>query len=357
MKPIPHDERFHAFKSERARQAFETSFVGLFEDVREYLKIDPAVLFALCARAPHLNAQAWKEAMKQGLGVAAAYQSHMDTYFYDLLLFNGIEQAGSPRTAAGLERMAALAEGPVADFGSGLGTVALFFSLMGLDVTSLEINSSLRQFQSWRFAKYGKSAPRFEPVSDHAYDLLLCTDVIEHLENPKAWVPFAARLLRPGGYLFLTHYFCKSDKKGGEYPMHLDDLDEVLAFFDQMERHFEPAPDQRNLDNSIAWRRRVELVEADGQFVAPSSEEEWRNASPFLPLGVALSCQRVAEDDLGYFVHKGDYFRKPERISKETYDYLHPSKERAFPSAEIRQTLTMLSRKKLVAWRRGRESQ
>jgi SAM-dependent methyltransferase len=353
MQPIPHEDRFHVFKSEEARRAFNIAFGGLFEDLAEYLKLSPSVLYTLSARGPHLNAQAWKEVMNQGIDLTTAYRTHMDTYFYDLLFFNGVYQQGRPRTAAVLEDAAALADGPVADFGSGVDSVALFFSLMGADVTSLEINASLKEFQSWRFAKHGRPAPRFEPLADHAYSLLFCTDVIEHLEDPKGWVPFAHRLLRPGGRLFLTHYFCKSDSEG-EYPMHLDDIDEVHGFLDQMDRHFEPEPARRGFDNSIVWQRRTQVLppSASREFVAPASEDEWHEARPVLPVGVSLSLEHGAAGQLRYSVHKPrDYFQKAVPISKAAYEYLHglPAPASVAP-AETREALRTLTGKRLLAW-------
>jgi SAM-dependent methyltransferase len=354
MQTIPHDDRYHVFKSEEARRAFTIAFSGLFEDLAEYLKLSPSVLYTLCARGPHLNAQAWKEVMKQGIDLNSAYRTHMDTYFYDLLFFNGIYQQARPRTAAVLEAAAALAEGPVADFGSGLGSVALFFGLMGREVTSLEINASLQEFQRWRFARHGRPAPRFEPLPDHSYSLLFCTDVIEHLEDPKGWVPFAHRMLRPDGRLYLTHYFCKADSEG-EYPMHLDDIDEVHGFFDQMDRHFEADPSgRRGFDNSIVWCPRAEVAPptTSRAFVAPSSDEEWRQATPVFPVGVSLSVEHGEQGQLRYSVGKPrEYFHKPQPIAKEAYEYLHrlPAPAAA-PVPEIRETLRALTRKRLLAW-------
>jgi SAM-dependent methyltransferase len=352
LEALPHDEAFYSWKSEQARRAFDAAYVRLFDDVAEHLRLTPAALFSLCARGPHLVAQAWNEAMSRGVGIEAAYRQHMDMYFYDLLMFNGIAQAGRPRSAAVLENAAALADGPVADFGSGLGSLALFFSVMGLDVTSLEINESLKDFQRWRFAKHGQPAPRFEPHPDGSYSVLFCTDVIEHLEDPKAWVPYAYRLLKPGGHLLLTHYFCKTGS-GGEYPMHLDDLDEIHGFLDAMERHFEPDPAHRTFDNFVSWKKRPVPVEPQtpAAFVAPTSEEDWQRARPYLPAGVSLNQQAGPDDQRQYFLHKpGEYFRKPAPIDRASYEFLQTMA--GTPPQQLRESLRALTHKRLLGWRR-----
>ena len=38
----------------------------------------------------------------------------------------------------------------------------------------------------------------------HAYDLVLCTEVLEHTPDPRAVIACAARALKPGGTLILT---------------------------------------------------------------------------------------------------------------------------------------------------------
>jgi SAM-dependent methyltransferase len=351
MDDLPHDDRFHTWKNESARRAFDLAFVKVFEDVAVHLKLTPATLFTLCARGPHLVAQAWNEAMERGIGIEDAYRQHMDMYFYDLLFFNAIAQGGRPRSAAVLENAAALVDGPVADFGSGLGSVALFFSLLGHDVTSFEINESLKDFQRWRFTRHGRPAPRFEALPGGSYQMLFCTDVIEHLEDPKGWVPFAYDLLRPGGYLMLTHYFCKTGS-GGEYPMHLDDLGEIHAFLDAIERHFEPAPPHRTFDNFVALKKRAVPIESPAArtFAVPASEADWQKARPFLPAGVSLIQQAGAGGERLHLMHKpGEYFRKPEPIAPEVYQFLLAPPDAPAP-AGVRDGLRALTGKRLVGW-------
>lgn len=45
------------------------------------------------------------------------------------------------------------------------------------------------------------------PVKDAAFDAVLCTETLEHLTDPQTFLGEAARVLRPGGRLFLTAPF------------------------------------------------------------------------------------------------------------------------------------------------------
>jgi ubiquinone/menaquinone biosynthesis C-methylase UbiE len=45
------------------------------------------------------------------------------------------------------------------------------------------------------------------PVSDHSFDAIMCTEVLEHVPDPVAAVTELNRILKPGGYLLITAPF------------------------------------------------------------------------------------------------------------------------------------------------------
>lgn len=90
--------------------------------------------------------------------------------------------------------------------------------LYGLDIGGVDVNGSarglLKAVQHWHGLDV-EAGPGVDLVVDatdsHAmrpfhgrYDVVLCTEVLEHVENWAALVKNAARCLVPGGYLVLT---------------------------------------------------------------------------------------------------------------------------------------------------------
>jgi SAM-dependent methyltransferase len=55
------------------------------------------------------------------------------------------------------------------------------------------------------------------PAPSDSYDLVLCTQVLEHVRSPSAALAEMSRVLSPGGFLFLTTH--------GVYPFHPDPAD------------------------------------------------------------------------------------------------------------------------------------
>jgi SAM-dependent methyltransferase len=67
------------------------------------------------------------------------------------------------------------------------------------------------------FVKYVASAEALSTVGDAAYDLVLCTQVLHLVRHPEKALAEFARVLVPGGHLFLT--------TPGIYPIHPDPYD------------------------------------------------------------------------------------------------------------------------------------
>lgn len=59
--------------------------------------------------------------------------------------------------------------------------------------------------ENWDFSRIDINAPLHDvPLPDGAADVVLCTEVLEHVPNPHQVVAELGRLLKPGGSLYLT---------------------------------------------------------------------------------------------------------------------------------------------------------
>jgi ubiquinone/menaquinone biosynthesis C-methylase UbiE len=98
----------------------------------------------------------------------------------------------------------------VADIGCGAGTQALIWASLGHQLYGLDINERLIQLAAERAARAGfkvdfvlGSAAEL-PWRDESMDLCLVPELLEHVRDWRACVRELARVLRPGGAMFLS---------------------------------------------------------------------------------------------------------------------------------------------------------
>jgi len=96
------------------------------------------------------------------------------------------------------------------DLGAGMGGFAVAAALHGAQVTVSEYNLAYCRITQLRADRYGLSVPILNGAGEHLpfmtaqYDVVVCWDVIEHVQDPAAVLAEIGRVLRPGGQLFLT---------------------------------------------------------------------------------------------------------------------------------------------------------
>lgn len=94
----------------------------------------------------------------------------------------------------------------VLEIGSGFGYLTYALAKRGIDVTGIDI-SEIAVAEARK--RYGpcfehSSVETFAKTKKSAYDVVIFTEVIEHIENIKSFFMAATHLLKPGGDLVLT---------------------------------------------------------------------------------------------------------------------------------------------------------
>lgn len=97
--------------------------------------------------------------------------------------------------------------GKLLDIGCGNGNLALVLGSLGyqvrgidVDATSIETAKQRNTFDNVSF----DVADANEFTESDEYDLIVCTEVLEHLEKPKQLVESSYRILKPGGTMVVT---------------------------------------------------------------------------------------------------------------------------------------------------------
>ena len=95
----------------------------------------------------------------------------------------------------------------VLDDGAGLGAVSAEAAERGAHVTALEPGRDSADICEDRLGKRGRTicadGERL-PFTDSEFDLVVSIQVLEHVEHPLRYLEEAARVLRPGGHLYLS---------------------------------------------------------------------------------------------------------------------------------------------------------
>lgn len=98
----------------------------------------------------------------------------------------------------------------VLDLGCGMGGFAVAAELAGADVTALDYNAHYCAITAARGDQYGMEMPVMRaagealPLPSQHFDIVTAWDVIEHVQHPARMLAEIARVLRPGGWVFLT---------------------------------------------------------------------------------------------------------------------------------------------------------
>lgn len=144
------------------------------------------------------------------------------TYIYDLMGWHSLRDDTGPLAyVLGLEIARDRGVRTCLDFGSGVGSGALMFTLAGIQMSLADISRTLLDFAQWRFHQRRLPAAflhlREDPLPEDHFDMILAMDVFEHLTDPVTTVEQLWRALRPGGLLFARIQV----EDAGTHPQHI----------------------------------------------------------------------------------------------------------------------------------------
>jgi 2-polyprenyl-3-methyl-5-hydroxy-6-metoxy-1,4-benzoquinol methylase len=98
----------------------------------------------------------------------------------------------------------------ILDLGSGMGGLSTALALAGAGVVPLDFNPQYCQITRLRGRRYGLSflpvnaAGEALPFPDAHFDVIICMDVLEHVQDPEKLLAEISRCLKPGGLCHLT---------------------------------------------------------------------------------------------------------------------------------------------------------
>jgi 2-polyprenyl-6-hydroxyphenyl methylase/3-demethylubiquinone-9 3-methyltransferase len=117
----------------------------------------------------------------------------------------------NPVRLAFIEQRAPLAGRKVLDVGCGGGLLSEAMARRGADVTGIDLGQTAIQVASLHALEAGvKVRYRVESADEHAhdhageYDVVTCLEMLEHVPEPEQIVATLARLVRPGGHVFVS---------------------------------------------------------------------------------------------------------------------------------------------------------
>jgi SAM-dependent methyltransferase len=108
--------------------------------------------------------------------------------------------------ATEIKRINLSADAAILDIGTGTGANLRLLKEMGFrNVVGLDASPDAIRFCELKgLAKVNLGTADAMPFSDKAFDFIMATDVIEHIDDDRAALRDIARVLRPGGSLLLT---------------------------------------------------------------------------------------------------------------------------------------------------------
>lgn len=100
----------------------------------------------------------------------------------------------------------------ILDYGCGVADIGLMLSHLGCNVTMADLDDKKLDFAKWRFVKRGfkpkviriANTEEFPELGDQLYDLIIASELLEHVRNPLKLLRNFTKALKINGYLYDT---------------------------------------------------------------------------------------------------------------------------------------------------------
>jgi SAM-dependent methyltransferase len=205
-------------------------YESMVAELANYLGEAPAKVDVACAAGAEAVAEDWKSRqLRKGSPPSEVAEFYRTTksYLFDLTTFN----SEYPHTAT-LEALVAMARkrglNRVLDFGSGIGSVGIFFAQNGMEVFLADVSEPLQEYVAWRFASRGLKVNLIdlnrEELPKNAFEVVTAFDVLEHLARPAETLRALAASMKTGGLIGLN-----VEEPDERFPQHIANYEEVFS--------------------------------------------------------------------------------------------------------------------------------
>ncbi|HWO08031.1 MAG TPA: methyltransferase domain-containing protein [Polyangiaceae bacterium] len=201
------------------------------------------------------------------------------------------ERAAPEAYELALEFMSRVARGRAIDLAAGSGYTSRRLEELGFDVTAYDIFTEQFVPRDIIIRKADLNQPL--PEEDGALDAVLALEVIEHLENPRAFLREIARVLKPGGSLVLsTPNIVTFGSK-----LRFAFLEELELFFNDVTRTRDPFCDEASghISPLLPWLLRMFVHDAGMTVLETGYTRRWGLRTKHLGRSAILWIEKPAE--------------------------------------------------------------